>query len=123
MGISGSDNLKKHLPAIGWSIIILILCLLPKSDLPDDSWINIPHFDKLVHFGLFFVLFLTLRFASPERWFVNILICVAYGCAIEIAQEIAETGRSAEWFDLLADAIGATFAAAIALIVRRRPLV
>lgn len=115
--------MKKYLPAIVWSLVILILCLLPKSDLPEESWINILHFDKLVHFVSFFVLFLTLTYASSSRWFVNIVICVAYGCAVEIAQEIAETGRSAEWLDLLADAVGATFAAAIALIVRRWPLV
>lgn len=114
---------RHFIPAIAWSIVILILCLLPKSDLPDDSWISIPHFDKLVHFGLFFVLYLTLRYAAPQSWIGNILICVAYGCAIEIAQEIAENGRSAEWLDLMADAIGATFAAAFALIVRRKRLV
>ena len=102
----------------------MILCLLPKADLASDSWFgNIPHFDKLVHAVLFAVLFATLFYADSKRLLVNILICLALGGLVEALQEAMQMGRSAEWMDFFADAIGATFAAFAALIVRRRALV
>lgn len=115
---------KKYLPAVIWSVVISVLCLLPKSDLPSDGWfIDIPHFDKWVHVGLFAVFFATLFYADSKRWFIHILICLALGGLVEIIQEAMQMGRSAEWLDFFADAIGATFAAFFALIVRRRSLV
>ncbi len=110
--------MRNYLPAIIWSAVILILCLLPKSDLPSDGWfIDIPHFDKLVHVGLFAVFFATLFHANPKRGWQHVLICLALGGLVEILQEAMEAGRSAEWLDFFADAIGATFAALLALLV------
>jgi VanZ family protein len=113
--------MRKVVPAILWSAVILLLCLMPKSNLPDDGWFNrIPYFDKLVHAVLFAIFYLALRWASPNRWLMNLAVCVLYGGLVELLQEAMHNGRSAEWTDLLADGIGATFAALLAFTVRQR---
>lgn len=110
---------RKYLPALLWSVVILILCLMPKSDLPETPLFNIPYFDKWVHVVLFFVLSLTLLFAIPSRFWIVILIGIGYGAFIEILQLIIPTGRTAEWIDLFADGFGATFAAVFTLLLNR----
>ena len=37
-----------------WFLIIFVLCALPGEDIPDPR-LNIPHLDKVVHFGMFFI--------------------------------------------------------------------
>ena len=39
-----------------WFLIIFVLCALPGEDIPDPR-LNIPHLDKVVHFGMFFYFF------------------------------------------------------------------
>ena len=42
-----------------WFLIIFVLCALPGEDIPDPR-LNIPHLDKVVHFGMFFIFSLLL---------------------------------------------------------------
>ena len=37
-----------------WTIIIFVLCVMPSDDLPNPRF-DIPHIDKVVHFGMYFV--------------------------------------------------------------------
>ena len=37
-----------------WVVIIFILCAMRSDDIPDAHW-NIPHLEKVVHFGMYFV--------------------------------------------------------------------
>ncbi len=39
-----------------WALVIFVLCSVPGDSLPQTSMIQIPHFDKMVHFGLFFIM-------------------------------------------------------------------
>ena len=48
-----------------WVVIIFILCAMPSDDIPDPHW-NIPHLDKVVHFGMYFVLSILLIFPLEE---------------------------------------------------------
>lgn len=114
----------KFLLPLAWALVILVLCMLPQSDLPSESWFGkIPYFDKLVHFGLYFVLFWTLHFVRPNALVTNVLICIGYGILIEILQKYLTTYRSAEVLDAVADAVGATFAAVSTLVLKRRRFV
>ncbi len=101
-----------------WALVILILCGMPPSGLPS---IRIPGFDKLVHAGLFGVLALLIvseqnvlrsRLSVEEkpRW-IGFSISIVYGAAIELMQLWVFTARGAEWFDFIADVIGAGMAA------------
>src|SRR5690606_15701243 len=66
---------------------------------------TIPNLDKLVHFGAFFVLAWTFHRAFPLPFAWGMLVLGSYGVAIEYIQSTLPY-RSAEWEDLLADALG-----------------
>ena len=101
---------KQYWKPIIWTIIILILCLLPKNVEPQPSWLTkIPHFDKIVHFGLYAILgFLWYLSHQKKQTTTFFLLIVFYafilGGSIEIIQPFV--GRSYELADLVVDILG-----------------
>jgi VanZ family protein len=83
------------------ALIIAILTLMPMPPGP----VGISWLDKLSHFLAFGALAVPLSWRYPAQWRAVALAVIAYGGAIEIVQP--HVGRSAEWADLLADALGA----------------
>tara|TARA_B100000953_G_scaffold183396_1_gene150956 strand:+ start:39 stop:374 length:336 start_codon:yes stop_codon:yes gene_type:complete len=82
--------------------LITFLAFTPSS----QAVMIFPHFDKLVHFGAFFVLFLLLDLAfKGTASFKALGVLILYGIAIESAQ-IFIPYRSGEMYDLLANASG-----------------
>ena len=103
--------LKLFWKPLTWLVIITVLCLLPPQDLPGKSLWRIPHFDKMVHFGMYFILAgLMARPVKTVRvpvWTVTLLTSVFVGGMIEILQFAVTSQRSASWGDFLADMAGA----------------
>lgn len=97
-----------------WAIIILVLCSMPGDSLPQTSMIEIPHFDKIVHFGLFFIMGILL--VSELKYQTNLgtfqiaavvfALIAVYGGTIEILQEYFFINRSGDLWDLCADVAG-----------------
>ena len=89
-----------------WTLLVFYLCLMPQRKIA-----HIPIFgiDKLVHvlfFGIF--MFLLLFIMKPNKWMVSFLIATLFGCLIERLQYyFTSLGRSGDWKDILADALGA----------------
>lgn len=89
-----------------WTLLVFYLCLMPKKKIA-----HIPIFgiDKLVHvlfFGIF--MFLLLFSIKPNKWMVSFLIATLFGCLIEGLQYyFTSLGRSGDWKDIIADALGA----------------
>jgi hypothetical protein len=129
--------IRFYLPAIVWTIIILILTLLPASDIPHTILSRIPYFDKLVHAGIF-ALFVILWYAASYKSFSAayaggnkegtrqyhpmtvlawvIIAAILLGFCIEIVQKDWTTiHRDFEWWDWVADTIGAFFGGTIAV--------
>lgn len=108
--------LRYNIPGILWAIIILILLGLPGSDLPDTSFINIPHFDKIVHAGLFGILVFLLargfcmqhQFEYLKKYFVllSLLLSIGYGGLTEILQGTVFPERTSDIFDFIFDVAG-----------------
>jgi len=79
--------------------------------MPQRKIAHIPIFgiDKLVHvlfFGIF--MFLLLFIMKPNKWIVSFLIATLFGCLIEGLQYyFTSLGRSGDWKDIIADALGA----------------
>ena len=75
-----------------WTIIIFVLCVMPSDDLPNPRF-DIPHIDKVVHFGMYFVSSLLMMYPLERyRHFSRAHIwCIAI-----------------DWYDLLADVLGGT---------------
>ena len=94
-----------------WLAFIGVLCLMPAEDLPKISIVNHIYFDKVVHFGMYFILAVLL--AKPVNklnlplWPVILLATVLIGGMIEILQFAVTNYRSASWFDFFADMAGA----------------
>ena len=91
--------------AMWWLAVLVVLafCLMPSSNLPD-----MPHnSDKLEHALAFFVLAASAvqLYARPRLRVVGIGLLLL-GVAIEVAQGALTVDRSADPFDVMADAVG-----------------
>jgi VanZ family protein len=92
------------------ALAIATLMLVPLPETPDPRLS-----DKTIHM---------MAFGALGFWFASIvarrnliwllLVLVAFGGLIEIAQSLMNLGRHAEWFDLLADFAGAVLGVGLA---------
>lgn len=96
-----------------WVVVVFFMHVLPID--PDRARsITIPHFDKAVHFSLFLVLaILAIRrhlnhheVTEVYRILRIVLVCCAYGIALEFLQPLAGTHRSSDVADAIADITG-----------------
>lgn len=99
--------------AIGWTVVIFVLCCTPGKYVPSAHWLDLLSFDKLVHASIFFVLaslwflyFIKIRSVTPSRIAFVLLGCVAYGGILEIMQATVFSQRSGDWLDFTANSIG-----------------
>jgi len=94
-----------------WLLFIAVLSLMPAEDLPKMPMRDLPQFDKMVHFAMYFILAVLL--VKPlQRLHLPVLLIVLFisiliGGLIEILQFAITNYRSASWFDFLADMAGA----------------
>lgn len=103
-------------PAVIWLIISIILLTLPANDLPHNGLFDLPYFDKLVHFGMFFLL--TASFCFPFfrlnanysiilSTFIRVVFWVIlYGILMEFVQKFFTDGRSFDVVDIVFDTVG-----------------
>ncbi len=97
-----------------WAIVIFVLCSIPGNSLPQTSMIGIPHFDKIVHFGLFFIMGIFLiaeltyqtKLSRISIAFITFALITIYGGVIEVLQENYFSNRSGDFWDLCADVAG-----------------
>jgi VanZ family protein len=103
--------LKSFVPALVWVAVITILCLMPGDDLPGRGLFGIPHFDKIAHAGLYFILAILLVTPLKSAGLPVIPVIMAFslllGGGMELLQDYFTTSRSGSWFDLIADLTGA----------------
>lgn len=101
--------------AIGFAIIGTALMLAPAGpDVPPPF----PHFDKLVHFIVFFLIVLPAVAVRPGAWAVIVLGASALGGAIELIQPLV--GRERELGDFVADVAGAFAAVPLGHAIARK---
>lgn len=111
-------NLKlKWIWVVLWTAFIVYALLSPSDGIPLFPWMNFKGFDKLVHFVLFAVegALLIVALNSKRTLLAMAIIvgfCVVFGGALEIAQFYFVEGRSGDFWDLLADMLGASVGAA-----------
>ncbi len=105
--------------AVYWALLILALCLLPKSSVPEPGFLDRIHFDKLVHaflFGVLHCLVLKAVYGSGRTLRSHLMIgamVILYGGTIELLQEALDLGRNGDLADLAADAGGVILATAL----------
>jgi VanZ family protein len=82
--------------------VILYGSLTPNLPLPTPGG-----FDKVEHFTAYFVLAVWFTGLYPRaRYWQVVAGLLALGLAVEIAQGVMQLGRSAEFFDMVANAAG-----------------
>lgn len=98
--------------AIGYTIAITTLFLIPTDDLPK---VKVSEADKIIHVLFFiFLAFTWLLFIfrnnndtlSGKNIFWITFLLLLYGTLIEVCQEYLTVSRSADFFDIVSDAIG-----------------
>ncbi len=105
--------LKYNIPAILLFFVILFLCTLPGSKVPQYA---IPHLDKIAHITLFGSFGLSMFYGFSKQFQFKklqqkaVLIAfsfgIFYGIAIEIIQANFIPSRSFELEDIIADSAG-----------------
>lgn len=104
----------KFTPALIWACIIALLCLLPQSAFYNPRFLQKLPADKIVHFGMFFLLSLLAwrgiqnKLLRVFNWCVLslFLILITYGGLTELAQNWFTKTRHTEFLDFLADCVG-----------------
>jgi VanZ family protein len=103
--------------AVGWALLIMLLCAIPGRDLPHISFLEILSFDKWVHAGVFFILVILLMRAfrlsktnttlGKYPGIIALVLAIPYGGMLEIMQGAFFTDRSSDVYDFIANSVGA----------------
>jgi VanZ family protein len=108
--------LQKHWKSLLWSALVLIACAIPSNKVPSVEILKWAHFDKLVHFGMFFVLSTLLvseinhlkskGLVAKAAFLWAGIISIFYGLSIEAIQYFFLPTRSGSWLDMWANIVG-----------------
>ncbi|HET9055875.1 MAG TPA: VanZ family protein [Chitinophagaceae bacterium] len=101
-------------PGILWTLVIIILLLLPGSNFPKNNWLEIIHIDKWAHSFLFcfFILFWWLGYRKKsvlqqKNTLIKLVLAgILLGLTMEVIQHFWVKGRSFEIMDVLFDIAG-----------------
>ncbi|MBI3510407.1 MAG: VanZ family protein [Bacteroidetes bacterium] len=112
---------RPYLSTFLWALVILILCGIPGKDIPHISFLELLSFDKWVHAGIFFVLVIFFirsnrlqeknKYVKANAVFIAVGLSIPYGGLIEIMQGTLFVGRSADFYDFIANSAGCFMAA------------
>lgn len=115
-----SADWLKFIPGIIWFAFVLVVVFLPGDDVPDESWLSLSDFDKLIHAGLFGGIVFLFCFPfkktaieKPEKLnlFIRITIAtIVWGFTTELIQKYFIPGRQYDLMDWIADSTGAVIA-------------
>lgn len=104
-------------PAIVAIIIFYLCCLIPSNDIPEVGFDFFIPTDKIVHFLMYFGLagVASFNYIYDKKGKIiilklivfAILIPIIYGGVIEILQDRYFPERGGDWYDFLADILGA----------------
>lgn len=114
------------------AVVVAAVLWLTLGRMPDTEGVPLPlHADKVVHLIMFFgvaytgaVDYMSHFGFKPGRKFIIAAVWAVMsallGGAIELLQDAMEMGRSGDWADFAADAIGAALAIPAALFTARQ---
>jgi VanZ family protein len=104
--------IRKNIISILVALIIMYLSLSDLNNLNKVPLFNIPHLDKIVHFGMYFVMMTSILFENRKaikvlRHFLLIaLIPLVFGITMEIVQSVLTSYRSGSIWDILFNSAG-----------------
>jgi len=93
-----------------WLTIICYGLFTPASSLPKKPFLSIPHFDKMVHFGLFFVfcllLFVPFKKLKLNHYLYAPAVSLSFAAVLEGVQQMVSNTRSSNFYDFIANSAG-----------------
>lgn len=103
-------------------ILVLIAILMPGKDVPS---VGIPNIDKVVHFGMFGTITFCYYFESYYATskiapFIGVFLGVVAFAGLTEIMQIFVPGRSCDYRDLIADALGIVAASVVAQGIIKR---
>jgi len=104
--------IKKNKFSILVALLIMYLSLTSSDTFQKVSFINIPFIDKIVHFGMYFVLMSAIIFEnrktliSIRHLFLISIIPLVFGILMEILQSVLTVSRSGSFYDVIFNSAG-----------------
>jgi len=108
---------------ISW-LVFVTFSSLSSFEGVNTSFFNIPFFDKIVHFGFYFVMVVSGMLALKEQCqnnfklfkslVVMLVFAITYGIIIEILQASITVSRQGDVFDVMANTLGALLGMVVA---------
>ena len=91
-------------------VIMCYLLFMPASQLPSEPFLKIPHFDKIVHFSLFFMLcillFRPVKQHTPNFYFWTPVLALLLAVTLEFFQQKITASRHTDVYDFFANTVG-----------------
>jgi VanZ family protein len=116
--------IRKNLFSITVALLLLYLSLANFQTFNTSPISKIPNIDKLVHFGMYFIL-MSVIILEHRKEIKNIrtlilisVLPLVYGIVIEILQMTMTSYRTGDFFDALFDALGVLAALAVWKLVK-----
>jgi VanZ family protein len=104
--------------------IILILSFTNANSFQEIDFISIPYLDKIVHFGLYFLLMFVIilehrkSFQNTRILILISLIPIIFGAFIEVGQSGLTATRKGDVFDMFFNSAGVICATLLWLIIK-----
>lgn len=124
---------RAHVPSAIWALVILVLCILPGDAFPEVDFWEIDWEDKVAHVGVFGALAVLMVWGEwrrtgivnprPAVKMIIATLCLVFGFATEIIQDLFIETRYGSIADVIADFAGAllgTLLTPYALILLKR---
>ena len=101
--------------AIGWSLLVILVSILPAEEIPGIKFEIIPHFDKVVHFIMYAILTILIlqknhvlfgKIRQTTLLIFTALYAFFLGFFLELIQNCFLIGRIFDIFDVMANTIG-----------------
>jgi VanZ family protein len=106
-----SHTLRK----VFWGLLVLVVVVLSLLPIPQDqTFIQIPFADKVVHFLTYFILTIIALISSTQKHSLLMILAIQIliGVCVEVAQSFIP-GRTPEFLDVLANSLGVLFGALV----------
>jgi VanZ family protein len=116
--------IRKNLFSILTGLLLLYLSLANAEKFQKIKLAEIPHIDKIVHFGMYFLLMSVIiaehcrEIKSPAKLLWLAFIPLSYGIIIEVLQATITTTRSGDFYDALFDALGILCSVLLWLVIK-----
>jgi VanZ family protein len=103
-------KIKYFWKPILWLALICYGLFIPAKELPLRPFLNIPHFDKMVHFSLFFglciLLFNPFKKINLKYYFFAPATSLFLGAILELSQHFISRSRHTDLYDFIANSAG-----------------